>query len=242
MTDSLRWVFRIGALTIFCSSLVPADDALDNDAGKILKQTEDTYRSLKSYHFEGTNVSETKVGGSVSKSETSFVVAFQKPNEFRVEYVYPTAGNWVRVSDGKTTWRRRSLTKESTETPAQDEDMGILDGSPVSPFWNILEHISNPSMAGSESIDVGGKSHDCFVIQVQPASTSVRPGMQAAPGKLWIDKSNHLVLKEVDRFIAEGGKVGKGSENTQTIAITQAEVNQTVPDDMFHVAKAVAKH
>lgn len=239
MTDSLRWVFRIGAFTLFCTSVVLADDALANDAGKILKQTEDTYRSLKSYHFEGTTTSETKVGGSVSKSETSFVVAFQKPNEFRVEYVYPTAGNWVRVSDGKMTWRRRSITKESTEAAAKDEDMGILDGSPVSPFWNIFEHVSNPSMAGSESIDVGGKSHDCFVIQVQPAATSVRPGMQAAPGKLWIDKSNHLVLKEVNRSIAQSGK---GGENTQTIAITQAEVNQAVPDDMFHLAKVAAKH
>jgi outer membrane lipoprotein-sorting protein len=235
MKSSLRWVFWIVASTAFCASLVLADDAAGVDAAKILKQTEDTYRGLESYRFNGTTVSETKVGGGVSKSETAFVVAYQKPNKFRVEYVYPTAGNWVRVSDGKTTWRRRSLTKESTEDAAKDDDLGILDGSPVSPYWNIFEHASKPSMTGSEAIDIGGKSHECFVIQVEPTGLSVRPGMQAAPGKLWIDKSNHLILREVNRSIAQGSK---GGENTQTVSFTQAEVNQAVPDDVFHVAPA----
>jgi outer membrane lipoprotein-sorting protein len=238
MKSSLRWVFQILALTIICAGVVPGDDAPGDDAGKILKLTEDTYRGLQSYRFEGTTVSETKVGGGVSKSETSFVVAYQKPNKFRVEYIYPTAGNWVRVSDGKTTWRRRSLTKESTEGAAKDEDLGILDGSPVSPYWNIFEHVAKPSMTGSEAIDIGGKSHECFVIQVEPTGLSVRPGMQAAPGKLWIDKSNHLILREVNRSVAQGSK---GAENTQTVSFTQAEVNQTVPDDLFHLAAAPTK-
>src|SRR5580704_12101182 len=140
MKRSPGWVFGILASTVFCAGVVRADDATGNDAGKILRQTEDTYRALQSYRFEGTTISETKIGKSVSKSETSFVVAFQKPNKFRVEYVYPTAGNWIRVSDGKTTWKTRSLTKESTQGAATDDDLGILDGSPVSPFWNIGFH------------------------------------------------------------------------------------------------------
>ena len=108
-----RWVVQILALTAASAGLILADDA-----GQILKQTEDTYRGVKSYHFEGTTVSETRVGGSVSKSETQFVVAFEKPNKFRVEYVYPSAGNWVRVSDGTKTWKHRSITKEMTEAAA----------------------------------------------------------------------------------------------------------------------------
>jgi outer membrane lipoprotein-sorting protein len=235
MDYPLRWVFGILASFLICAGLAVADDAPGNDAGKILKQTEDTYRGLASYRFEGTTISETKIGGSVSKSETSFVVAFQKPNKFRVEYVYPTAGNWVRVSDGKTTWKTRSLTKESTQNASTDDDLGILDGSPVSAFWNIDVHATNPAMVGSESIDVNGKAHDCFVIQVPPQpGTTARPGMEAMPVKLWIDKTDHLVLREVSRMVAQGGK---GGENVQTLAFTKAEVNQAVSDDMFHLAK-----
>src|SRR5271156_4605635 len=93
---------RVRALALILSS---ASCLLADDASQILKQTEETYRGVKSYRFEGATLSETKVGGSVSKSASSFVVAFEKPNKFQVEYVYPTAGNWVRVSDGKMTWK-----------------------------------------------------------------------------------------------------------------------------------------
>jgi outer membrane lipoprotein-sorting protein len=228
MTDSRH--IRILALTFLSAGFLLADDA-----SQILKQTEDTYRGVKSYHFEGTTVSETKVGGSVSKSETSFVVAFEKPNKFRVEYLYPSAGNWVRVSDGKKTWKLRSITKELTEAAATEDDLGILDGSPVSPFWNIGENASSPSVAGSESISVGGKSYDCFVVQVQLPSTSDRPGVQPPPVKLWIDKANHLILREVSGTVAQGK--GAAGGNLRTITFTYAEVNQAVPDDLFHLAK-----
>lgn len=220
---------RILALTIVSAGFLLADDA-----GQILKQTQETYRAVKSYHFEGTTVSETKVGKSVSKSETSFVVAFEKPNKFRVEYVYPTAGNWIRVSDGTKTWKTRSITKELSETAATEDDLGILDGSPVSPFWNIGETATHPSVVGSESISVGGKNYDCSVLQVQ-LPTPDRPGVEPPPVKLWVDKANHLILREVTDMVAQG-KGGTGG-NLRTTTFTYAEVNQTVPDALFHLAK-----
>ena len=223
-----RWLVQIIALAVASAGLILADDA-----GQILKQTEDTYRRVKSYHFEGTTVSETRVGGSVSKSETQFVVAFEKPNKFRVEYVYPSAGNWVRVSDGTKTWKHRSITKEMTEAAATEDDLGILDGSPVSLFWNIGENAANPSVAGSESIEVGGKSHDCFVVQVQLPTPTDATGAAALPAKLWIDKSNHLVLREVSGSPSQR-KGGPGG-NTRTTTFTYAEVNQAVPGDLFHL-------
>jgi len=228
MTDSKH--IRILALMMLSTGFLLADDA-----SQILKQTEETYREVKSYHFEGSTVSETKVEKSVSKSESSFVVAFEKPNKFRVEYVYPTAGNWVRVSDGKTTWKHRSITKELTQAAATEDDLGILDGSPVSPFWNIGENASSPTVAGSDSIDVGGKNHDCFVIQMQAPAPADRPGTEALPIKLWIDKSNHLILRQVSGSVTQGK--GKAGTNTRTMTFTYAEVNQTVPDELFRLAK-----
>src|SRR5579885_1706483 len=141
------------------------------DAAQILKAVEQTYQNLTAYEFKGITSSETRVGGTVSKTETQFAVAFKPPNEFRIEYDYPSAGEWIRASDGKTLWNKRSITKEFTETPATDDALRMLDGSPVAAFENLTQDLQNPKIAGSEAVTVGGQSYDCYVIEA--ASNSV---------------------------------------------------------------------
>lgn len=201
-----------------------------DDAAQILKNTEDTYTNLNSYRFEGTTVSETRMGSTDSKSETTFVVAFKPANEFRIEYVYPTAGNWVRVSDGKTVWKYRSLTKELNQAPETDYDLQMLDGSPVGVFSHISQGLANPSVVGSEQVEAGGQTFDCYVIQADHPGAVETGNAKALPVKLWIDKKTHLVLRE------ESGSQSHGSnptENLQTITFTRLDVNQPVPDDLF---------
>jgi outer membrane lipoprotein-sorting protein len=209
--------------------------ALADDAAQILKSTEETYRNLKSYAFEGTTTSETKVGASTSKSETSFVVAFKEPNEFRLEYDYPAAGRWVRVSDGKRLWNHRSMTKESNESAVTEDDIRMLSGSPIAVFSDIGEDVTKASIVGSEQVSIGGQSFDCHVVQFErPNRTAAGPG-QPLPVKLWIDKTRHLVLRQVSGLEARGS--GSSTENTRTVMFTRADVNQSLPDDLFHLKK-----
>lgn len=208
--------------------------AFADDAAQILKNTEDTYRNLKSYAFEGTTTSETKVGASISKSETSFVVAFKEPNEFRLEYDYPSAGNWVRVSDGKTLWNHRSITKESKETPVTDDDVRMLDGSPIAVFSKIGDDITKATLVGSEQVSIGGQSFDCHVVQFERPNLTASGAAQPLPVKLWIDKTRHLVLRQVSGSEARGSA---STENIRTIMFTRVEVNQSLPDDLFHLKK-----
>jgi outer membrane lipoprotein-sorting protein len=214
---------------VSCAGILLADDAT-----QILKTTEDTYRNLKSYQFKGTTTSETKVGTTISKTETNFAVAFKQPNEFLLEYDYPTAGSWVRASDGTTVWNRRSITKESTESPATDDALRILDGSPIAPFTTVTEGVRNVTLVGSEPVAVGGQNFDCYVIEFARAR-SVGGVARSSTLKLWIDKSRHLVLKQVSESAANGS--GTSTENTRTISFTQAEANLDVPDDLFHLSK-----
>lgn len=208
--------------------------ALADDAAQILKSTEDTYRSLKSYDFEGTTTLETKVGASVSKTETSFVVAFKEPNEFRLEYDYPSAGKWERVSDGKTLWNHRSITKESKESPVTDDDVRMLEGSPVAVFSQIGEDAVKATLVGSEQVPMGGQSFDCFVVQFERPNQTASGAAQPLPVKLWIDKTRHLVLRQVS--VSEAHNSGSSTENIRTVMFTRVEVNQ-VPDDLFHFKK-----
>ena len=65
---------------------------LCEDAMQILGKVRQTYRGLKSYHFEGATVSETETEGARFTFESEFVVAYSSPNKFKVEYRYPNAG------------------------------------------------------------------------------------------------------------------------------------------------------
>jgi outer membrane lipoprotein-sorting protein len=206
--------------------------AAADDAAQILKATEQAYQNLTSYEFKGVTTSETKVGASVSKTETDFAVAFKTPNEFLLEYDYPSAGNWVRASDGKTVWNKRSITKEFSATPATDDAVRMLDGSPIAAFANLTEGAQNPSVVGSETVSIGGQNFDCYVIRFQHASSGGAP----MPMKLWIDKTRHIVLKQVSGS-DDGPASIKSTENERTMSFTQVVVNGSVPDDLFHVSK-----
>ena len=223
-----RWGIQLAALAL-SAGLVMADDA-----AQILKATADTYQNLKSYHFEGTTTTETKVGSSDSKTEMSFVVAYKQPNEFRIEYVYPGSGNWVRVSDGKTTWKHRALTKENTQATATDDDLRMLETSPIADFDQIDQDVASASIMGSEPVTVGGQSFDCYVIQVQAKATST--GLPAQPVKFWIDKTRHLVLRQSTGESASHGSTT--TENLKTVALTRADINQSIADDLFEYKMA----
>ncbi len=224
-----RWQVLSLALTFSASF------ALADDAAQILKNTEETYRNLKSYAFEGTTTSETKMGASISKSAMSFVVAYKEPNEFRLEYDYPAAGKWERVSDGKTLWNHRSITKESKETPVTDDDLRMLEGSPVATFSDLGEGAAKATVVGSEAVSIGGQSFDCFVVQFDQPNPRAEGAAKPLPVKLWIDKTRHLVLRQVSG--SEGRNGGSSTENTRTVNFTRVDVNQSIPDDLFHFKK-----
>lgn len=226
----------MGRLRVLSLALTfSATFALADDAAQILKSTEDTYRNLKSYDFEGTTTSETKVGSTVSKSESSFVVAFKEPNAFRLEYDYPAAGKWERVSDGKTLWNHRSITKESKESPATDDDIRMLGGSPIAVFSEIGQDATKATILGSEQVSIGGQSFDCHVVQFERPNRTSSGVAQPLPMKLWIDKTRYLVLRQVSGSEAHGS--GSSTENTRTIMFTRVEVNQSLPEDLFRLKK-----
>ncbi len=234
-TPKIARKVMLAACVLFATRIQAADDA-----AQILKDAEQTYRSLTSYEFKGVTTAETKVGSSVSKSETSFAVAFKPPNEFRLEYDYPSAGNWIRASDGKTVWNERSITKEFTSSPADDQSLMMLDGSPVAQFADVAEGVQNATMAGSEAVSVGGQNYDCYVIQVQRANTTASGSQAPLPVKLWIDKTRHLVLKQVTGSDAGAGSM-KSAENQRTLSFTEVVVNGSIPDDLFHLSKSLSK-
>src|SRR5690242_5793610 len=100
------------------------------DAKEIATKVADTYRSLTSYRFEGETSRQLGSRGSGS-NELKFDIAFEGPDKFRIEYKYPTAGDWIRVSDGKTLTRYRSISKQVNAAASSQTDVKLIESTPI---------------------------------------------------------------------------------------------------------------
>jgi outer membrane lipoprotein-sorting protein len=217
-----------GGLLLFLALAVPA---FCQDANEILKKVGETYASLKSAHFEGATVSETSTGGVDSKIETRIIVAVTEPNKVKIEFQYPNGGDWVRASDGKTTWDYRALTHEYTAKPATAYDINMFNGTRLSAYERIAEGVKSAKLVRSESLSTGGRNVACYVLEVQyPPRNGTSGDLAVAtpqPTTYWIDKAKYIVLQE------STGSESKSSKNTRTTRFDVASINEPVPDTLF---------
>ena len=204
-------------------------------ADQILAQVADTYRSLNSYRIEGTIRSETDVRNSSYKSESEFVVAFAEPDRFRIEYRYPSAGTWLRTSDGKLFTTFRSISNQFHQEPADSSTIRVLRSSPIALFETIDRDAKNPVLAGSETIALEGQNHDCDVIRYDGPPRTLPTGASQLPNKVWIDKGSHLVLRQVTGTLTTAG--AETTKNERTTQFTKIRVNEPLAATLFAVAE-----
>ena len=204
------------------------------DPKEILDQAAAKYIELKTYDFEGSRVSETKTGKTVASSEINFVYVLSRPNKVRVELRYPNAGSWVRVTDGTTTVKYLSETKEYTRAAATEYDFDMFfQGTPMANYQLINTKIQNATLVGSEPVTVGSDTFDCYVLDVLYGQQTLLPGTEPLPTRLWIDKKRSIVLKEVSGTRAKGQGRSQPTDNIRTTTFTVAKVDEPIPEELF---------
>lgn len=204
-----------------------------DDAKQLVIKVADTYRNLKSYRFEGTTT-RASANGSNRTNELKFDIAMENPDKFRIAYEYPTAGNWVRVSDGKTLTRYRSITKQVNAAAASPSDVRLIESTPIARYSHLDEIADQAKIVGSEKLSIGGRTVDCDIVEI-PGPKPQFDGIRALPTKLWIDKSTNLVYREVS-----GTESGSGNSLNQEIRTTDYSNIQTgvdIPDTLFAFSK-----
>jgi outer membrane lipoprotein-sorting protein len=236
------FALAVSSAVLLCPGL-RAENNNNEDPKAILAKASQAYDALQSYQFEGKSVSETTIGGKATRSEVNFVVAYQSPNKLRLEFRYPTAGNWVRVSDGESMLVMRTLTKESRRAPADDRTVQTLKSSPVYMLQNLAETAENPHLLPSESIDIGGHPIDCYVIRFATHPLALSPGESAGTSTVWVDKKSGLVLRQEIRTSASGTEPTEGK---RTVIVENFNLNGTLASDVFstdphHRERASAK-
>jgi thiol-disulfide isomerase/thioredoxin len=181
------------------------------DAASLRKQVQDAAKKRQSIQYvseltgevtlEGKAVTEVISGGRripVTSAVGKQTVAVQNPGKARVELALG-AGS-LMVSDGEATWTYRPSTKVYTKITAAQGPDGVAANLAVLDVMGFFEDAKSAKTVRSETIEVDGKSFDCWVV-----SSNVKIPAQAAMGgtlsdgmmTAWIDKKLLLAVQEV---------------------------------------------
>lgn len=201
------------------------------EARTILAKAAELYPSLHSYSFEGTAITEITIKGKVSQTALNFTVAYQEPDKFRLEFRYPNAGNWLRVSDGLFLLEIRTVTKESSRTPVTPYTIRALNSSPIANFQRLFKTAENPKVLRADAIEIAGRKIPCDVIQFTSHRRELRDNESPGPSLVWIAKDTGIVLGEEIRTSAS--MKGETSESKRTTSIVSFQINEGISHEVF---------
>jgi len=181
-------------------------DAASAEAKALLSKVAESYRNLKTGHFEFEQLTERTGERSASRRTVRCKILISQPGKLRVE----TAGSGeptTLISDGKTTWQYYPEANEFTKVPTGMQPMGnSLLGSYV---W--LGETREPArIIRQERLG----TTDCTVIRIGREGGYTRT--------LWIDPKTGMVWKEEwTEPSSTGGWSSIKSETKFTVVDTQ---------------------
>jgi len=153
--------------------------------------------------------------------------------EFRSEYV-----SLLMVSDGEFIWSYDRIKKQYSKKPDDDGLKAILGTLGV----KIPETKGRGASARtlrSETIEVDGEKHDCWVIEtpVQEASMSlpIEPGLEVkilgGTATRWIDKK---LMIEVRTVTSTRTQIGEFERLSRRMRVWRnVRINEAIPDSVF---------
>jgi len=202
-----------------------------NDAKVLLQEVARRYQALRSYRFDGKTVRQSIINGRTSQTETEFTVAFEAPAKFRLEFLYPNAGNWLRVSDGAFLRESRWITKKSKMTQAKRRDLNVLKSSPLYDFQRLSETAINPMVMRSDFVEVDGKKINCDLLQFEAGRRPLKKDEWPGPSMVWISRADGLVMREEIRTSAKTGR--NLTETRRITSIERFTIEQPLPASVF---------
>jgi outer membrane lipoprotein-sorting protein len=197
----------------------------DEKGGReLLKEVSQVYKNLKSYHFEGVMVIESKANGVQWKMDTTMVAAAVKPDKIRVEMM-----GILMVSSGQTKWVYIPDLKQYSQNAlvkVGERHLSLFALYEVGRYEHIAERVKAARILGQEAVEVQGKSIDCTVVQVEYDPLGIGQPLRT----FWIDKARHIVLRESLKI--ESSPINP-IDVKQTFIFTIAKVNEPIPDSLF---------
>ena len=202
--------------------LAPVFAQTSPDAAALLRQSVTALQQVRSFEIQQETILDANI--PVMTTHTQAV----NPGKVRMEVKTAGITTAIMISDGNNAWMYIPIFKEYSKIPPGDSDLqDIRGGFGMTPGVDgIAEMSKSAKVAGSETLDVDGQPHDCWVIQ-GPA------GAQQPEFTWWIDKTLGIALKI---SISQKRKAGAGAPMAPGRSVTTTrslKLNEDFPDSLF---------
>jgi peroxiredoxin/outer membrane lipoprotein-sorting protein len=190
-------------------------DAATAEAKALLSKVAESYRNLKTGHFEFEQITERTGEHSASRRTLRCKILISQPGKLRVETTGSGEEPTTLISDGQTTWQYYPKANEFTKVPAGMQPLG----SPLLGSYVWLGEIREPAkIIGQERLG----TTVCTIIRVGREGGFART--------LWIDPKTETVWKEE---WTESSTTGGAPSNKTEIRFTVAETQSVLASELF---------
>jgi thiol-disulfide isomerase/thioredoxin len=231
---------KLAPAALLALALLPAPARAEQppDAMALLQQVAQAYHALTSYRFEG--LMSVRMTGPMNQTlEVPLEVAADRRGRARVVLQAPQMGMML-VSDGRETvtylpslgqYRRKSAEAVADSGGMPDPPQG----SPFARYFNLVESLQSARVAGTETIDIAGTPHDCWVVQCDLGTPQALAGDSSAQATatFWIDRARLLVLHDSTAVTTQNAATGARVGMDQVTTFRVGQVNEPLPDSLF---------
>lgn len=201
------------------------------DGKTLLDGESKALQSYVSYQYtEETTTQITAMGTPMNIVMTTLVQAVT-PNKSRREMKTGNQVSSIMISDGENSWVYIPLLKQYSKISGSDADLEKFGSAMTADMAQVG---ANATTKGSESVDVDGTPHDCWVVESRIAKQSLG-GMdiQDAVYTSWIDKELGITLKTTISGKMQGGPLPASMDMRTTSVKHSLKFNEALPYSLF---------
>jgi TonB family protein len=201
------------------------------DGKTLLSGESKALESYVSYQYSEETTTQTAAMGTPINITMTTLVQAVNPDKRRMEMKTGRQVSSIMISDGENTWMYMPLLKQYSRISGGGVDLQKF-GSAMTADMAAID--ANASTKGSESVDVDGIPHDCWVVESRMAKRSMG-GMdiQDAVYTSWIDKQLGITLKQTMSGKMQGGPLPAAIEVRTTSVKHSLKFNEALPYSLF---------
>ena len=218
-----------------------------SDGLPLLNEVSQRYANAKSYHIEAVEEGESSADLYRNWQKTLMTAIVTPGGRYRYEGHSPF-GSAILVSDGTTEWDYHVQERLYTERPASAEvttsrRVDRLEGFTtalakdlVNQPAHIAHRLKSATRLADETIVVGGRSFDCYVVQIGNEDLKTGSPFAKLERTIWIDKASRTVRKTLSKSQVKGlprGSYAFPTSETTTTIYPVVELDQPQPSTSF---------
>jgi TonB family protein len=201
------------------------------DAKTLLDGESKALQSYVSYQYTDETTTQVTVMGNSVNVPMAMQVQAVNPNKSRMEIKTGNLVSSIMISDGDNAWMYSPMLKQYSKLSGGDTAMENLGSTMV---MDAAQMAANAHTIRSESVEVDGSPHDCWVVESRIDKQSMG-GMeiQDAVYTTWIDKELGITLQRIMTGKMQGGLM-PGPTEMRTKSIRRSlKFNEALPYSLF---------